>query len=216
MAVRQFLTDLHRHVCRDRAADLGAPFAADLAIARTDTEQNCDAFGFAPVRRTAHTLSRRNHLLDLGGRNDVLEHAEAPLRLVHGVEVSETAAQDRGLRLDLLAVRQFGREGSRRAVEPGYGSTRLDIDVRRLLDPGDHATDGIPGPLARWHKLCVARQNRRAAQSILFLHDYGFLAHRGKTVSRSQTSGSATYDQNWFTHFTCSIIFQSTAAWEAA
>ena len=77
-AFRQRLADFHRQVRRDRAADLRAPFATDLAITRTDAEENGNALWLTPIGRASHALAGGEHLLDLGRRDDVGIGAEAP------------------------------------------------------------------------------------------------------------------------------------------
>ena len=204
VAVRQFLADLHRHVGRHRAADLRAPFAPDLAVARPDAQQDRDAFRFAAVGRAAHALPRRDHLLDLRRRHDVLEGAEAPLRLVDRIEVRESAAQDCGIgfershRWTASAVKLPGVPSNSRPVAPVITSTLSSPSTRV-----DHAADRVLRPFARRHELRVAGQDRRAAEPVFLLDDDAFLVHGRQTVRRGQTGRSAADDQDWFTH--CSL-----------
>ena len=181
-ALRQRLADLHRQVRRHRAADFRAPLAADLAVARADAEENGDPVGRAPVGWAAHALAGGEHLLDLRGGDDVGIGAEAPFRLVDRVEVRKAGAEDGRTRLDLRPVGQRRVEIAGAADEGLDRRILPDIDELVALDPPDHAADRVLRPFAARHQFGIARQDRRAAESVGFIDQHDALPGRSQRM----------------------------------
>ena len=179
VGVGQLLADLHGHVGRDRAADLRAPLAADLAITAMPTQSRmATRFGLRPSRRAAHALAGRDHLLDLRRRHHVGEGAEAPLRLVDGVEVREAGARGSPRRNRRpSAVGQRGAKGARarrRTTAPWCRAcaSRSGCASTRATMPPMASFAHEP----RRHQLGVARQDRRAAEPAHLLDQHARLS----------------------------------------
>ena len=88
--VQQIFEHHSRPICRSR----------DPTHSRIATRS-----GLRPSDGQRTPLPDENHLLDLRGRDDVGIRAEAPFRLVHGVEMRESRAEDCRARHRLTAIR---------------------------------------------------------------------------------------------------------------
>ena len=96
--------------------------------------------------------------------------------------MGKAGAEDGGARLDLRPVGQRGVEIAGAADKGLDRRIRPDIDELVALDPLDHAANRVLGPLAARHQFGIARQDRRAAESVGLIDQHDALADCGQRM----------------------------------